>query len=92
MRPRYLDIRTKLAEALMEVGDADRARVELEHVLGKNPRFTGARIRLGVVFQRMGDVDRAVEEWKQAAKDDPSDMRPRAYLISVGAIPDDSST
>lgn len=92
IRPRFLDIRSKLAEALLEVGDADGARAELEHVLGKNPRFTGARIRLGVVFQRMGDTDRAIEEWKQAAKDDPSDMRPRAYLISVGAIPDSRST
>lgn len=92
VRPRFLDIRTKLAEALMEVGDSDRARSELEHILEKNPRFTGARIRLGVVFQRMGDTDRAIEEWKQAAKDDPSDMRPRAYLLSVGAIPESDTT
>ena len=83
-----MDIRSKLAEALLGVGDVDRARSELEHILEQNPAFTGARIRLGVVFQRLGDTERAVAEWRQAALDDPHDTRPRAYLASVGAIPD----
>ena len=86
IRPRYLDIRSKLSEALMEIGDLARARGELEHILEVKPSFAGARIRLGVVFQRMGDTESAVVEWRQAAVDDPSDMRPRAYLLSVGAI------
>ena len=85
VRPRYLDIRSKLAEALMEIGDPGRAKSELEHILDVKPGFTGARIRLGVVFHRMGDTERAIAEWRQAAVDDPSDMRPRAYLLSVGA-------
>ena len=88
VRPRFLDIRSKLAEALLGVGDVDRARSELEHILEHNPAFTGARIRLGVVFHRLGDTERAVAEWRQAALDNPHDTRPRAYLASVGAIPD----
>lgn len=85
VRPRFLDIRTKLAEALMEVGEAERARQELEQILEANPKFSGARIRLGVVYQRLGDTERAIREWRQAQLDDPSDMRPRAYLVSAGA-------
>ena len=85
IRPRFHDIRTKLAEALMEVGEAERAKDELEHILEANPRFSGARIRLGVVYQRLGDTDKAIAAWRQAALDDPEDMRPRAYLSSVGA-------
>ena len=85
IRPRFLDIRSKLAEALMDVGEPERARAELEHILEKNPWFTGARIRLGVVFHRLGYTPRAIVEWKRAAIDDPRDMRPRAYLVSVGA-------
>ena len=84
VRPRYLDIRGKLAEVLMDIGEADRAREELEHILERNPRMTGARLRLGVLLQRQGDTKRAVEEWRRAAQDDPEDMRPRAYLQSVG--------
>ena len=92
VRPRYLDIRGKLAEALMELGEADRAKEELEHILERNPRMTGARLRLGVLLQRMGDTRRAVEEWRQAALDDPDDMRPRAYLQSVGESVDRKPT
>jgi tetratricopeptide (TPR) repeat protein len=92
VRPRFLDIRSKLAEALMEVGDAARAKDELEHILENNPHFTGARIRLGVVFQRMGETAKAIEAWKLAAKDDPTDMRPRAYLLSVGAMKEGGTT
>ena len=84
LRPRYLDIRTKLAETLMELGEPERARAELEHILKKNPRLTTARIRLGVAFQRLGDTQRAIAEWQRAVADDPEDMRPRAYLQSVG--------
>ena len=86
LRPRFHDIRSKLAEALMEAGDIERARDELEHILEARPRFAGARIRLGAIYEKLGDRERAVAEWRRAAEDDPQDMRPRAYLISVGAV------
>ena len=86
LRPRFHDIRSKLAEALMEAGDLQRAREELEHILEARASFAGARIRLGVVHQRLGNRARAIAEWRQALGDDPDDMRPRAYLISVGAL------
>ncbi|MEQ9398200.1 MAG: tetratricopeptide repeat protein [Longimicrobiales bacterium] len=84
VRPRFVDIRTKYAEALIEVGDLTGARTELETILEARPGFVGARVRLGVVLRRLGDDDGAVAAWKAAAHDDPSDMRPRAYLASAG--------
>lgn len=84
IRPRFMDIRSKYAEALIELGDYEEARVELEAILESRPHFVGARIRLGVVLQRLGDVDRAVHEWRRCMEEDPSDMRARAYLASVG--------
>lgn len=84
VRPRFLDIRTKLAEALLEMGRKDEALAELEGVLDANPEFTSARLRLGVVLHRVGRTDEAVEAWKRCAKEDPHDLRPRAYLVSVG--------
>lgn len=45
----------------------------------------GARVQLGVVLHRMGEVDEAVQECLRCLEDDPSDMRPRAYLASVSA-------
>ncbi|MFP8875293.1 MAG: tetratricopeptide repeat protein, partial [Myxococcota bacterium] len=84
VRPRFMDIRTKWAESLIEAGDLDRARVELEVILESRPGFVGARVRLGVVYQRSGDTEGAIREWTRCAADDPKDMRPRAYLASVG--------
>ncbi len=84
VRPRFLDVRTKLAEALIDVGDLTRAREELEFVLENNPNFTGARLRLGVVLNRTGDRDGAIEEWELCALSGSKDLRARAYLASVG--------
>lgn len=84
VRPRFLDIRTKLAEALIDIGELEEARKELEFVLEKNANFTGARLRLGVVFNRMGDREGAIEEWELCALSDSKDLRARAYLASVG--------
>jgi tetratricopeptide (TPR) repeat protein len=84
IRPRFSDIRTKYAETLIELGEYEQARVELEAILEPRPGFVGARVRLGVVLQKLDDVDRAIHEWRRCMEDDPTDMRARAYLASVG--------
>lgn len=85
VRPRFQDIRSRYAEALIQLGELPKAREELDTVLHARPHMAEARIRLGVVLQRLGEKERAVEEWRRCAADDPEDMRPRAYLASVGA-------
>ena len=84
VRPRFMDIRSKFAESLIDAGELEKATAELEVILDTRPSFVGARIRLGVVLQRTGDTDGAIREWKRCAVDDPEDMRPRAYLALVG--------
>ena len=84
VRPRFMDIRTKFAESLIDSGDLEKAKTELLVILESRPSFVGARIRLGVVLQRTGDTEGAIREWNRCAVDDPADMRPRAYLASVG--------
>lgn len=96
IRPRFVDIRTKYAEALMELDRIEDARAELEVILENRPTFVGARVRLGVVYHRLGDDERAIREWRRCLAEDPEDMRARAYLASVGvtfpsAVKDDSS-
>ncbi len=83
IRPRFMDIRSKFAETLIELGELEQAKDELVLILESRPSFVGARVRLGVVLHRLGDDDRAVEEWKRCLEDDPRDMRARAYLASV---------
>jgi tetratricopeptide (TPR) repeat protein len=84
VRPRFVDIRSKFAESLIELGNLRKAREELEGILEARPGFVGARIRLGVVLHNLGDDEAAIVQWRRCAVDDPSDMRSRAYLASVG--------
>jgi tetratricopeptide (TPR) repeat protein len=84
IRPRFIDIRSKFAEALIELGDLEQARQELEDILEARPAFVGARVRMGVVLHRLGDDEGAIREWTRSSRDAPEDMRPRAYLASVG--------
>lgn len=87
VRPRFLDVRTKLAEALLEVGELSSAREELEFVLEKDPHFTSARLRLGVILHRQGDDAGAIACWERCARERPDDFRPRAYMASAGRLP-----
>jgi Flp pilus assembly protein TadD len=86
VRPRYGDVREKLAEALLAAGDAHGAKVELERVLSERPGFAEARIKLGVALQRLGDREGAVREWKQVYAVRPEDLRVRGYLASAGVV------
>lgn len=87
VRPGYVDIRTRFAESLAELGELESAREELERVLEHKKDFVSARILLGVVLHQLGDTDGAIREWRFAHREDPSDSRPRAYLASVAAKP-----
>ena len=84
VRARFLDIRSKYAEALMGIDHWDEAEEQLRIILDKNPRFTGARLRLGVVLRRKGDEAGARDEWERCAAEDPGDMRAKAYLAALG--------
>ncbi|MDT8369415.1 MAG: tetratricopeptide repeat protein [Longimicrobiales bacterium] len=84
VRPRYLDIRTKLAEARLELHDIAGALDELELVLEDNPGFTTARLKYGVALHRSGRTEEAIAEWRRCMRDAPDEMRARAYLASVG--------
>jgi len=83
IRPRFMDIRSKFAETLIELGELEQAQDELNVILESRPSFVGARVRLGVVLRRLGNDEQAMVEWKRCLEDDPRDMRARAYLASV---------
>jgi len=84
VRSRFLDIRSKYAEALIGMDRWQDARSQLETILEENPGFTSARLRLGLVRHRLGDLEGACEEWSQCLQLDPKDMRARAYLALLG--------
>lgn len=84
IRPSYLDLRFKLAEAYMDLDMNEEARLHLEEILALNPRFLGARVRLGALLGRLGDNDGARREWERCAERNPDDRRIQAYIASLG--------
>jgi tetratricopeptide (TPR) repeat protein len=84
VRTRFLDIRSKYAEALMGMGRWKDAQEQLETILENNPAFTSARLSLGLTLHRQGEDERAREEWERCLEEDPRDMRAKAYLASLG--------
>jgi tetratricopeptide (TPR) repeat protein len=87
LRPRFHDIRNKLALALLELGQTELAASELRAVLESNPRFQGARMNLGLAYYRLGHRDRARREWEQTASQDPENPQVRAYLAMLAVVP-----
>ncbi|MGQ0560351.1 MAG: tetratricopeptide repeat protein [Gemmatimonadota bacterium] len=83
MRPLFHDIRNRLAQALLQLGELEAAARELESVLSANARFLAARLNLGLVFFRQGASESAAREWELARKQQPANPQVRAYLAML---------
>lgn len=83
LRPRFHDIRNKLAQALMQTGALEEAEAELRLALEGNPHFTAARLNLGLVLYRQGRVDEATGEWGRVRAADPDNPQVRAYFAMI---------
>ncbi len=86
LRPRFHDIRNKLAQALLQLGETELAASELRTVLESNPRFMAARMNLGLAYYRLGHLDRARREWDAAAEQEPESPQVRAYLAMLRRV------
>jgi len=84
MRPRFVDIRAKLGQALFELGLLAEAETELRQVLDDNARFASARVKLGLIHYRRGETDQAVREWEEALASAPANAQARAFLAMIG--------
>ena len=83
VRPRFLDIRTKYAEALIELDELEEALDELQHIVEERPELASAHLRLGVVLRRLGREDEAAESFEKCLELNPNERRAQAFLASV---------
>ncbi len=65
--------------ALVDAGDVDQVRAEVEAVLAADPGSTAARVRLAELLDREGRTDEAVRELGRAVEASPRDVELR-YL------------
>ncbi|HEX9108722.1 MAG TPA: tetratricopeptide repeat protein [Longimicrobiales bacterium] len=84
MRPHFVDIRNKLAQALFDLGELPQAEAELRQVLSDNARFASARVKLGLIYYRRGETDQAIREWEEALASAPANAQARAFLAMIG--------
>jgi tetratricopeptide (TPR) repeat protein len=64
--PAYLSARVTLGRALLEMGQFDEAREELEHVLRTAPENLAAIRGLAEIHHRRGEIPEAIEQYKSA--------------------------
>ena len=51
LRPEFHDLRNRLGEALMQMGELEASREELQRVLDQNDAFLSARLNLGLTLE-----------------------------------------
>jgi tetratricopeptide (TPR) repeat protein len=80
LRPRFHDIRNRLAQSLLQVGDLNGAVEQLRTALAGNPRFVPARLNLGLALYRQGNRTGARREWDECRALEPGNPQVAAYL------------
>jgi len=73
IHPGYLSARVTLGRALIELGDLDSARQELQTVLGGAPENLSAVRGLAEIHQRCGDLTASLAQYEAALSLAPND-------------------
>ena len=93
LRPHFIDIRNKLAQALVQLGELDQAEAQLQMAVEANPEFLVARLNLGLIHYRSGRLEEAAAEWHRCREQAPDHPQVRAYLsmLEKPPVPHDPS-
>jgi tetratricopeptide (TPR) repeat protein len=75
--PHYATARLILAKALLDEGQGDRARGELETIVAAGARDAEAHRLLGEIHRKAGRLEAALEQLEHASRLDPSDRESR---------------
>ena len=83
LRPTFLDIRLRLAEALRDAGRPQDALKELRAILAQNPEYIPARIHMGLTLFSTGDSAAAIQELSGVLAQHPGNARAKLYLDMI---------
>jgi tetratricopeptide (TPR) repeat protein len=79
LRPTFIDLRLKLAQALRDAGRAQEALRELRAILHQNADYLPARLNLGLTLFSVGDAAGALATLDAVLADHPQHSRARVY-------------
>jgi tetratricopeptide (TPR) repeat protein len=78
--PSFVDIRSRLAATLRDLGDKEAAIQEYQTVKQQAPHYLQARVNLGVALYSVGRRDEARQEWEAVLAEEPDNKSCRMYL------------
>jgi tetratricopeptide (TPR) repeat protein len=78
--PAFVDIRSKLAGALRDLGDREQAIQEYEEAVRQAPNYVPARLNLGLSLFAAGRRDEAVKHWMAVLEISPGNRNAELYL------------
>jgi tetratricopeptide (TPR) repeat protein len=81
--PAFVDIRTKLADVLRDLGDADGSLQEFKTLLEMNPNYTPGRVHYGIALYSAGRKAEAVAVWEDVLARHPGNSSAEMYLNLV---------
>lgn len=79
LRPTFMDIRMKLANAFRDAGNKEEAVAELRTILEQQPKNLHARINLGIALYSAGRGEDAVRELDDVLRQEPGHSRAALY-------------
>lgn len=80
LNPTYMDIRTKLGQALRENGKFNDSLKELKKVIRQNGAYSSALIQQGITFYALDKINDAKKSWQNALKCDSENKYAQMYL------------
>lgn len=85
MRPGFLDIRAKMAQALRDAGRPEEAVAELKEVLAQRPDYVPAQLALGIAEFSVGNAKGAIAVLENLLQADPGNDRAKLYLSMINS-------
>jgi len=86
LAPTFIDLRTRLAEVLREMGKLEDALVELELVTNQNAKYVPAIIQKGVIAFSRGQMMNARKYFESVLQLDPANRSCNLYLIMIDRV------
>lgn len=74
------ELRMKIAECLIQIGDRTRAQKELEALTLEFPNFAPARLKLGILYYQSRKVAHALEQWETVLAKEPNNPIALRYI------------
>jgi len=89
--PTFVDIRTKLATTLRDMGRIAEALDEFQAIADLSPDFVPGRIHFGVTLWRQGRIDDARVQWQAVLDLEPDNRSCHVYMSMTAPDGDDPS-